>query len=252
MTHAGHRAISRAVAWHDVECGSYVADLPLWEELAAGTRGAILELGCGAGRVAVHLARLGHEVVGLDHDLALVTELESRAEGLTARSIVAEATDFDLQQRFSLALAPMQLVQLLPGERERRAMLATVAAHLDPGGVLAVALVDPSGRPSSSAAGGEDGATPLPDVRELDGWLYSSLPLALRRSDRGLTIERLRQVVSPNGQLTEEVDITELAAVSPAELEAEAVAAGLRPARRRRIPDTDWHVGSTVCVLEVA
>ena len=24
----------RAAIWHDVECGAYAADLPLWEELA--------------------------------------------------------------------------------------------------------------------------------------------------------------------------------------------------------------------------
>ncbi|MGH2992820.1 MAG: class I SAM-dependent methyltransferase [Solirubrobacterales bacterium] len=247
-------ASDRTVAWHEVECGSYAADLPLWEELADGAGGPILELGCGTGRVALHLARLGHEVVGLDVDAGLVAELDSRAADadLAARAVVADAASFQLEERFSLAIAPMQLAQILRGECERAAMLAQVAAHLRPGGTFAAALVDAGTLPESAAAGDGNGAAPLPDVRELDGWLFSSLPLALRRDDRCLTIERLRQAVSPDGELSEEVDITELAPFSPAELEADAQAAGLRATGRREIPDTDWHVGSTVCLLRRA
>jgi SAM-dependent methyltransferase len=239
--------------WHDVECGSYAADLPLWEELAATADGPILELGCGTGRVALRLARSGHEVVGVDIDRALVAELErrSRTDGIAPRAVVADAAVLDLGTRFALAIAPMQLVQLLPDDRRRAAMLARVAAHLDRGGLFAAAVVDPA-RLAPGAAGDGNGSAPLPDVRELDGWLYSSLPLALARGDRGVRIERLRQTVSPGGELSEEVDITELAPLSPAELEVEARAAGLRPVGRREIPDTEWHVGSTVCSFEVA
>ena len=48
--------------WHDVECGAYGADLALWEELATAAGGPVLDLGCGTGRVVLHLARRGHAV----------------------------------------------------------------------------------------------------------------------------------------------------------------------------------------------
>jgi SAM-dependent methyltransferase len=241
------------VAWHEVECGSYAADLPLWEELAAGGGGPILELGCGAGRVALHLGRLGYEVCGIDVDAALVETVTSRAdaERLPVRARHDDATGFALDETFALALAPMQLVQIVGGAAKRRGLLASVAAHLRPGGVLAAPLVEshslPEFEPDADRAG-----VPLPDVRELDGWIFSSLPLAVRDREGALAIQRLRQSVSPSGELAEEVDITELDPLSPAQLEVEAQAAGLRAAGRRQISETDAHVGSTVCLLEAA
>jgi SAM-dependent methyltransferase len=242
----------RAIVWHEVECGAYAADLPLWEELADAAGGPILDLGCGTGRVALHLARRGHEVVGLDTDPALVAELNAHAHetGLPARAIAADATGFSLDSHFALAIAPMQLVQLLAGKPERQAMLAGVAAHLERGAILAAALLDGEGLPESSTISRDNGEAPLPDVREVDGWVFSSLPLAVRGDGERLVVKRLREAVSPAGELSEEVDITELHPLSCAELEAEAREAGLRPAGRLRIAATDSHVGSTVCLLE--
>ena len=37
------------VVWHDLECGGYDADLPLWRELAADADGPVLDLGAGTG-----------------------------------------------------------------------------------------------------------------------------------------------------------------------------------------------------------
>ncbi|HWB68631.1 MAG TPA: class I SAM-dependent methyltransferase, partial [Solirubrobacterales bacterium] len=78
-----------AAIWHDVECGGYAADLPLWEELAERCEGPVLELGCGTGRVAVHLARRGHETIGLDRDRELLGALRERAEGLPLHTLEA-------------------------------------------------------------------------------------------------------------------------------------------------------------------
>jgi SAM-dependent methyltransferase len=243
--------IPASVAWHEVECGTYSADLPLWEELAEERGGRILELGCGTGRVALHLARRGYEVLGLDTEQALVETLNSRAAeaGLPARAIVADAASFDLDERFALIIAPMQLAQLLDRAR-RRAMLSRVGARLRPGGSFAVALVEAAGLPGAATEPARDELPPLPDVREIDGWIYSSQPLDVRHANGAISIERLRQAVAPSGELTEQVDITELDPLSPDALEDEAREVGLRARPRRDVPSTDWHIGSTVCVLE--
>ena len=56
--------MSSAAVWHEVECGGYAADLPVWERLADAAGGAVLELGCGTGRVALRLASRGNRGLG--------------------------------------------------------------------------------------------------------------------------------------------------------------------------------------------
>src|SRR5207253_3406696 len=110
-----------AAIWHDVECGSYDADLPLWEELAEGCDGPVLELGCGTGRVSLHLARRGHRVVGLDREPVLLAALADRGGDLPVRTLEADAREFALDEPADLVLAPTHLLQLLadPAERAR-------------------------------------------------------------------------------------------------------------------------------------
>jgi SAM-dependent methyltransferase len=234
-----------AVIWHDAENGSYSADLPLWEELARAGGGPVLDLGCGTGRVALHLARRGHQTVGLDLDSELIAALAERADGLPLRPLVGDAQSFELDADIALALAPMQLAQLLPDSAARVECLSCIAAHLRPGGRAALAIVE--ALPPES-----EGPPPLPDVREVDGWVYSSLPLDAVDIGEEIVIQRLRQTVSPAGELSEEENEIRIRTLAAAELEREAVAAGLVPLSRREIAPTDLHVGSTVVVLEKA
>jgi len=122
--------------WHDVECGGYLADLPLWEELA-GEAEITLDVGAGTGRVALALARAGHDVIALDLDPDLLEVLEQRADGVNVRTHVADAADFTLEQPVDLIAVPMQTIQLLP---ERDGFFASARRALKPGGRLALAI----------------------------------------------------------------------------------------------------------------
>jgi SAM-dependent methyltransferase len=240
--------------WHDVECGAYGADLPLWEELAERQGGTVLELGCGTGRVALHLARRGHEVVGLDVDPELLAVLEERASDLRhsgvgpepealVKPLLADAREFELESPASLVLAPTHLLQLLAGPAERAESLRCIAAALRPGGLLATSIIEEL--PEADGA-----PPPLPDVREVDGWVYSSLATEVAVGPGELLVRRLRQTVSPEGSLSEEPNEVRIATFAAETLEAEAAAFGLVPAGRREIPPTDLHVGSLVVLLE--
>jgi SAM-dependent methyltransferase len=234
-----------AVIWHDAENGSYDGDLALWEELAMEVDGPILDIGCGTGRVALHLARRGHMTIGLDLDPELIAALARRAEGLPVRPLVGDARHFALEDEVALALAPMQLAQLLPGSAERMECLGCIASQLLPGGRIALSIVE-------SLPEAAEGPPPLPDVREVDGWIYSSLPLDAVDIGEEIVIQRLRQTVSPRGELSEEENEIRIRTLAASELEREGIEVGLVPLPRRRIPPTDLHVGSTVVVFEKA
>jgi hypothetical protein len=141
----------------------------------------------------------------------------------------------------------MQFVQVLSGASERLAFLRCARRHLAPGGRLAVAIVD--GMPAELI---EKAAPPLPDTREVGGWIYSSLPLDAALDAGTIVVRRLRQTVSPTGALSDELDEVPLRLLSIETIEAEAIEAGLAPAGRHVIPPTDSHVGSVVALLEAA
>ena len=240
-------AAADSVVWHDVECAAYAADLPLWCELADAAAGPVLDLGCGTGRVALDLAARGHDVTALDSEPAFVAALGTRARerGLRVRTQVADARSFALGREFALVVAPMQVVQLLGGPPARLRMLGCVRGHLAAGGRFAAALADPfEGVPAGEAA------PPPPDARERDGWVSSSTPVGVRAEPGATVIDRLRQAVSPSGELEEAVASIRLDDARPEELEHVGASLGLRTLPRRQVPGSGDYVGSTVVMLE--
>jgi SAM-dependent methyltransferase len=233
--------------WQDVECGSYAADLALWKELAGAEPRDILDLGCGTGRVAIRLAKAGHRVTGLDSDPGFLEVTAQRAgeQGVEVETVVADARSFDLGRTFDLVLAPMQLVQLFRGSEERLSMLRSAKAHLRPGGYFAGALMELEDEPL-----GEEYVPPVPDMREVDGWVYSSQPVGLRPVDGGAAIflDRVRTTVTPGGKRTSTATEIRLELLAPHEFEREAVKAGLKVLGRRFVAPTVDHVGSIVVV----
>jgi len=233
------------VIWHDIECGAYTEDLPLWRALAGEQGDPILEVGAGTGRVSLDLARLGHDVTALDLDGDLLAELAARAGGMKLGTVLADAHSFALGRRFALCLVPMQAIQLLRGAAGRARFLRCARAHLSPGGLLAAALTDVV--EEFEVTDGEVG--PLPDVRELDGVLYASRPIAVREEGGVLVIERLREIVAAGGVHEVHENRIALHLVGAAEFEREGRAAGFHVRARASIAATDDYVGSEVVLL---
>jgi SAM-dependent methyltransferase len=232
------------VLWHDLECGGYDHDLPLWRELADREGSPVLDIGAGTGRVALDLARRGHEVVALDREPALLDALRDRGDGLNATTVHADARDFSLSRRFPLVLVPMQTVQLLGGPVGRARFLTCARDHLSPGGLLAIALAD-----ALEAFDAEHDYPPMPDLREVGGVLYASRPVAVRDLGDRAAIDRVREVVARDGTRSVSDDVVELDRLDADTLAVEAEAVGLRAEASRRLEPTTDYVGSTVVML---
>jgi SAM-dependent methyltransferase len=234
-----------SVIWHDLECGGYAADMPLWRSLAADHGDPILEIGSGTGRIALDLARRGYDLTAVDHDAEFVHELAERAGDLPVEAVHADARKFELARRFALCIVPMQTIQLLGGPAGRVQFLRRAKRHLLEGGVLAVALSDLL----EPFEPGDGSWLPLPDVCELDGVLYSSQPTAIRTADDGFLLERRRETVMVDGRRTVDRDVVWLDRVTPTGLEREAAGLGLRAVGQRQVAATRDYVGSTVVML---
>jgi SAM-dependent methyltransferase len=237
--------------WQDVEFGAYAADLQIWDDLARDAGGAVVELGAGSGRVALHLARAGFEVIAVERDSELAEELERRAGELAVVVVAGDVAGTDsfspeaASAEIRLAIAPLQMIQLLD-EEERRRTLAALAGALAPGGRCALALVDESTLLEQGVT-----AAVRPDMREVDGWVYYSEPLWVQVFDETLRMRRLRERVSPTGDQLRRVHDDVLYRLPPERLESEARVAGLHPVERRSVSAGDHEAGSVVVVLEV-
>jgi SAM-dependent methyltransferase len=236
---------SAEAIWHDLECGRYTEDLSLWRQLADRVGGPILDVGAGTGRTTLELAMAGHAVLALDLEDELLAVLRERADGLEVRTIVGDARAFWLGETFRLCIVPMQTIQLLGGAAERLQFLECAREHLEPRGVLAVAVAEQLD--TFETIEGLPG--PLPDVGEIDGVVYSSRPTAVRTDGDGFVLERRRETVNPDGQLATEINRIHLDRVTAETLEAEAETAGLSTIYHVWIPATEEYVGTTVVLF---
>ena len=101
---------------------------------------SVLDAGCGTGRVAIELARRGLDVVGVDADPGMLSAARAKAPDI--EWVEADLSDFELPRsdgpgprRFDcVVMAGNVMIFVVPGTEG--AVLARLAAHLQPGGLV--------------------------------------------------------------------------------------------------------------------
>lgn len=102
----------------------------------------ILDLGCGTGAHAEHLARMGYEVHGVDVSEAMIARALERKQSLPteiAARLTFERGDvrsFRKQERFDAVVSLFHVLSYQTENGDVRAMFETAAHHLGAGGVF--------------------------------------------------------------------------------------------------------------------
>jgi len=130
--------------FYDIEHSGLKPDLLMYENFARRCGSPVLELGCGTGRVALHLARAGFEITGLDNSpvmLKIARQKLARA-GLSekARLLEADLADFALERRFALATLAVNTFMHFCSIADQLRVLTAARRHLEPGGLLVIDL----------------------------------------------------------------------------------------------------------------
>jgi SAM-dependent methyltransferase len=125
-------------------------DVSFWVDAARESRGPVLELGCGTGRVLLPTARAGIDITGLDASPRMLAVLRQRLASdspeaqARVRLVEGDMRSFDLRERFALVTIPFRPFQHLITVEDQMACLASIRRHLEPGGRLILDLFNPS------------------------------------------------------------------------------------------------------------
>jgi 2-polyprenyl-3-methyl-5-hydroxy-6-metoxy-1,4-benzoquinol methylase len=129
-------------AWYDAE-NPWGPDDDFYLALAKRIGGPVLDVACGTGRLTRALAQAGLTVTGVDLMAPMLDYARTLAGDLPISWQQADCRTMALGRRFRLALMTNHTFQLLLTDAEQDAFLATLYAHLDPGGRLAFETRNP-------------------------------------------------------------------------------------------------------------
>jgi SAM-dependent methyltransferase len=165
-----------AAPFHDADVEAQRrADVPFYVDIARRAGGPVFEVGCGTGRVGLEILRAGVNYLGIDLVSPMVTlfraKLEGEPEDLRKRARVKEGDlrSVQLDRRFACAIAPLEVLQHLLTEEDRRRALNRIKAHLVPGGLFVFDLTTPTYAQLASAADGDSGKPQVELEREGTG-----------------------------------------------------------------------------------
>lgn len=203
---------------YDAEEENYDEDRPLTEQLARQRGGPLLDLACGTGTMAVHLAKLGYQITGVDIVPEMIAWARQKAakQAISIEWVVADARAFQLHKQFPFIYMLGNAFQHFLTRADHEALLARVRDHLRPEGCFLFCTRNPSPRNLSEARYSEPQQYTLPDGRQL-------ISTEQQQYDPISQIQYYtfhEQWLHPDGRREEKTTRTALRYVYPQEMEA--------------------------------
>ena len=155
--------------------GSLQGDIEWYCERAAASRGPVLELGAGTGRITIPVAETGVRVTAVDLDEGMLGKLRQKVAALprTVQSRIAvhhaDMRSFALNDRYALVIIPFRAFLHNLTWDDQLAALQRAYEHLKPGGELALNVFHPSLEFMAANAGMHAGVWRARSTHRLDG-----------------------------------------------------------------------------------
>lgn len=125
--------------FYDLEHAELTADLVFYLHFARQAGGPVLEVGCGTGRILLHLAPAGIEITGVDSSTAMLAIAGSKL-GKRVPLIEGDMRTVTLPGRYALVIISINTFMHLLTTSDQLDALTNLARHLAPGGRLIIDL----------------------------------------------------------------------------------------------------------------
>ncbi len=201
----------------------------------ARSAGAVLELGCGSGRILIPTAAAGVPITGLDLSESMLArcrdKLAEQPSEVRARVrlVHTSMTAFDLAEKFPLVTTPFRAFQHLISIDDQLACLRCVHRHLAPGGrlILDMFQVNPAAldNPEWMREREDTPETKLPDGRS---FRRTARITAFHRAEQMNEVEFVVYLTYPDGRTERHTQTFPFRYFFPKEIEHLLARAGFR------------------------
>ena len=123
---------------YDMIYGNYKDDIKFYINESKKSKGGVLEVACGTGRIYLELLKEGIDAVGIDISDEMISTLVKKAteRGLLPDVHVDDMRNFKLDKKFSLIIVPYRSFLFNLTSDDQLEALLRFKAHLLPGGRL--------------------------------------------------------------------------------------------------------------------
>lgn len=118
---------------------TFTDDIPFYLRLAKPSKGKVLDIGCGTGRIMEPLLKEGITTIGLDFSKNMMESAQKKFEslGFNPQLIHGDMRNFQIPEKFSLIIIPYCSMIYMYSDEDRKKVFQCVHRHLEPDGILA-------------------------------------------------------------------------------------------------------------------
>ena len=121
-------------------CGPPFSEFVTFFERYHEAGAMVLDLGCGQGRDALFIARMGHHVFGVDTSSTGIAQMleDAQRQKLDVRGVVADIVEYEPAGNYDVVILD-RVLHMLKGDGDRLAVLEKARASTKSGGFVLIA-----------------------------------------------------------------------------------------------------------------